>query len=261
MNTLSTRRLALAATFAASLPLLWHEAWAQNGVNAPGNSPDGVKAGAGFQCIPWAHSGPSGPIVYRVDDIGKPGVGSLSPKQRTLVDAIRRGTGSTSLYFVVTGDADLIVFDTSPDLLCTPAGRFTDLARGCTFYEPTENPEHDIPMSGCYGTAEPWLSPDVDGRWRVYALSDVGRPGVPALRRNERTTLSTICKRFQGRCDSLRWTVQSTRTARAERLVVWDAASPVTHGYRMLNASHPRYVDLVSDVVIDLPRATPSPGP
>jgi len=140
---------------------------AANGGPALVSFSNGVRNGAGFQCA----SG-RGPIIYRVADIGKPGVPRLSRMQEVMIASIRKYVLSPALSFVRGGDApstpDLIVFNPISDLCRNIAGGFAVLNGSCNQeYQPGENPNAIVPTSGmCVMPPRAWMK---EPGWQRFA--------------------------------------------------------------------------------------------
>ena len=153
------------------LMLLLHTSVQGSAVPSPHDLEAGTRRGMGVQCTPYSESQPSGPISYRVSDIGKPGVPRLRRADRLLIARMLRYVPprmTRSLRFAMVGD--LIVYAAISGICADFAPGYPVLNGDCnSYYEPGEDPTRINPGSGCLGPPRPWMS------------ADRGLPGDPTI--------------------------------------------------------------------------------
>jgi hypothetical protein len=127
----------------------------------------GVHEGLGQRCIAYGDTIASGPIIYRVADIGRHGVPTLTSAQKRSIAAITRYLDSPHLRFTLI-DAKLIVFNAFRGPCVYDAPGYQVLNGSCNeAYQPGRDPDQTHAMPSCIGPPRPW------------APSDRGLPGDP----------------------------------------------------------------------------------
>jgi hypothetical protein len=133
---------------------------------------DGVRRGLGHQCVPYDLMRATGPIIYRVADVGRRGVPKLDKHERDEIRTISKFVRSRYLRFAVLG-GDVVVFNAFRGDCVYDAPGYPVLNGACNeYYQPGLDPNVTHPMPGCLGPPRPWVA------------SDKGLPGDPSFWRN-----------------------------------------------------------------------------
>jgi len=120
--------------------------------------------GAGVQCVPYGETKPDGPVMYLVDDIGKPGVPRPNAQDAKMLAKILRWYHTRTMRFTYLplplAGIRFIVFDADDQVCIGDDPGFQILNGPCNaFYNPGNSPTSTTSTDICggAGTPRPWF--------------------------------------------------------------------------------------------------------
>jgi hypothetical protein len=98
--------------------------------------------------------------LYRVDDLGKPGVPGLTPAERSAVAEIRKDTNFTDLRFTYVGPDHRFILFRSTGIICRRELMAYEVLNGrCDeYWSPSDEADKVVRAPACNGAPRPWQS-------------------------------------------------------------------------------------------------------